>query len=157
MCCNSHDRIKAVYLYKMFSVERCESILVWAVYGVRLKFKLIHTRGFKSHRMHVFIFLPNIHSTSFHLILVTSTHKIRNQYLIHISTDIISKHNPIKHSPNNLIMFHLLDCDSIGGIVYIQLWVIFFPREEVVVQQSRAMGCCNGKYNRLFIMHSISR
>ena len=100
-----------------------------------------------------FIFSPHTHSTSFDLILLgTETPQTGKQSLIHISTDIISKHNIIKHSSNNLNTLPLLDCDSIGRIIYIQLQVLFYPREDVMVDQSRAMGWCNGQYNLLFMI-----
>ena len=88
------------------------------------------------------------HYTSFDLILLgTATPQISNQALMHISTDIISKNNTIKHSSNHFNMFPLLDCESRGRIIFLHLQVMFSPREEVVVDQSRAMGWCNGQYN----------
>ena len=69
-----------------------------------------------------FIFPPHTHYTSFDLILLgTATLQISKQSLGHTSTDIISKHNTIKHSSNHFNMLPLLDCDSRGRIIFLQL------------------------------------
>ena len=65
-----------------------------------------------------FIFPPHTHSTSFDLILLgTATPQISKQYITHIFTDIISKHNTFKHSSNHLIMLPLLSQSSRGNII----------------------------------------
>ena len=69
-----------------------------------------------------FVFPPHTHYTSFDTILIiTETPHISKKSLIHISTDIISKHNTMKNSSNHLNMLSLLDCDSRGIIIYLQL------------------------------------
>ena len=68
------------------------------------------------------IFPHHTHYASFDLILLgTATPHISNQSLMHISTDIISKHNTIKHSSNHFNMLPLLDCDSRGKIIFLHL------------------------------------